>query len=78
MIEQTFNTRTILKKLGNKNLDLVSGGGQYYFFMFDDGVTFRTRSVMVKSLRHWSLKFWLAAGERFLDDCLNQKGYEND
>lgn len=40
-------------------------GKDYLYFVFDDGVKYNTRSVMVAKLNHLPLATWIAEGKAF-------------
>ena len=61
-----LTTKKILKSIGNEHLDLQRGRG-YFYFVFDDGVRFETRSVTTNSLSALPLSMWLFEARVLLD-----------
>ena len=61
-----IKTKTILKKIDEPNLSLYKGQG-YYYFVYDDGITYRDRCVMVNTLNHLSLDSWVYEGKLLVD-----------
>ena len=62
-----LTTKKILKSIGNEHLDLQRGRG-YFYFVFDDGVRFETRSVMTNSLSALPLSMWLFEARALLNE----------
>ena len=61
-----IKTKTILKKIGEPNLSLYKGQG-YYYFVYDDGINYKDRCVMVNILNHLSLDSWVYEGKLLVD-----------
>ena len=59
--------RTILKQIGEPNLALYDAPG-YFYFVYDDGTIYETRSVMVDRLSHLFIDEWVDEGKQFVKD----------
>lgn len=59
------STAQVLHAVGNEHLDLVRGKG-YWYFVYDDGVKFKTHSVWVVLLRQLSVNAWADEGREFV------------
>lgn len=64
-----FQLRTLNNVFSAKKLkvELARGKG-YQYFIYDDGVHYDTRSVMVYKLNDLSLSEWITEGEAFAKD----------
>ena len=49
---------TVNKAVNHPNVELVKGAG-YFYFVYDKGEAYKTRSVMVYSLNELSLDQWV-------------------
>ena len=59
--------KTILKHIGEPNLELYKGRG-YFYFVYDNGdKIYEERCVMVTALNHLSLDSWVYEGKRLVD-----------
>lgn len=67
MEPQNFTCRTIEKAIGSKHLRLFPGNG-YFYFVYDDGNWFETKSVMVYRLRSIPFDAWVATGKAFVSE----------
>lgn len=59
------STKQVLFEIGNKYLDLVRGKG-YWYFVYDDGVKYDTKSVYVVLLRQLTINEWAVEGREFV------------
>jgi cobalamin biosynthesis Co2+ chelatase CbiK len=61
--------KTILNEINNKNLNLHSDYGYFYFTYSDiDNDTFETREVYVRRLKDLTFSEWIAKGQDFISD----------
>ena len=61
--------KTILNEINNKNLNLHSDYGYFYFTYSDiDNDTFETREVYVTRLKDLTFSEWIAQGQEFISD----------
>lgn len=60
---QTFprTARDVTKAIGCPHLQLHKGDG-YWYFTYDDGESYETRSVMTMYLSHMALDLWVEEG----------------
>jgi hypothetical protein len=66
-----ITTKQILKKIANRNLNLLKGDG-YWYFIYDDNIgKYNTRSVMVQNLSHMSIAEWVEDGKDFCETVEN-------
>lgn len=59
------STAQVLHAIGNEHLDLVRGRG-YWYFVYDDGVKFKTHSVYTMRLSDFTVNAWTDEGREFL------------
>ena len=61
--------KTILNEINNKNLNLHSDYGYFYFTYSDiDNDTFETREVYVRRLKDLTFSEWIGKGQDFISD----------
>lgn len=63
----------VLHAIGNEHLTLVAGNG-YWYFVFDDGVKFDTKSVYTMRLSNFTVNEWAAEGREFVAKMEQQNG----
>jgi hypothetical protein len=58
----------VLKKIKCEYLSLYKGEG-YWYFIFDNGTTYESESIMVIRMNDMTVEQWVDAGEAFLERC---------
>tara|TARA_S200002703_G_scaffold5700_1_gene6472 strand:- start:681 stop:962 length:282 start_codon:yes stop_codon:yes gene_type:complete len=70
--------KTILNEINNKNLNLHSDYGYFYFTYSDiDNDTFETREVYVRRLKDLTFSEWIGKGQDFISDIEYQIWTDN-
>ena len=61
-----MTTATVTRRLQAEGLpvELVRGEG-YHYFVFDDGVSYDSLSVMIPRFRSWPVDRWVQEGRQF-------------
>lgn len=67
-IMQAKTVKPILKKINCPHLNLYKGDG-YWYFIYDNGTTYESESVMVIRLNDMTVEQWVDAGEAFVERC---------
>lgn len=61
-----FTVKQILKQVDCKHLSLVSGKG-YWYFIYDNGIAYKTYSIYTMRLNDLKKEEWIAEGKEFVD-----------
>ena len=84
-MQKRITKKEILNEINNKNLDLHSDYGYFYFTYSDmDNDTFETKSVYFAKLSDLSICEWIDIGKEFANSveyviwCDNIRSYEFD
>ena len=73
-----LKSKTILNEINNKNLNLHSDYGYFYFTYSDiDNDTFETREVYVRRLKDLTFSEWIGKGQDFISDIEYQIWTDN-
>ena len=68
-MQKRITKKEILNEINNKNLDLHSDYGYFYFTYSDmENDTFETREINVARLSDLSVLVWIALGKEFVND----------
>lgn len=63
---KSITRNKILKEINNECVSLHKGDG-YYYFTYDDGVHYETRSVYVMYLNQLSIEYWVAEAQNLIE-----------